>query len=806
MDEFDQLMQRFGAPAPGAQSPTPGLGQQPNEVDDLLGKFAEPQQAPEQGGGIMDTISGYMPSMPSVGDVASKFSLDTIEGPARNFLAGFNNRVAEALALPGATVDAALQQIGIDLFEGRSPDQTGLNMFKSAFNQAGVSTTPEEGSTMGKIGGASVDALINTAAIIAAAPAIAATKGTTATGDVIRTISDFVTKNPALFAFGEQAAVPGTVIGTDKGADIGGAVAPWVGGTEEAGRAAGGVLGGALGGTVTGGLLTPNALLRRRKVDAFDEAINPNGNPADIPRFAEEQIAGDLMKVDDDIARAIRYVQSDNPAPEAGALLRRGLEDARRSARVAEDRFYARIPKEAEIDATALRNTIMEIRNDTITGGNPDAYPGKLADLIMKETAKGKTITVKRLLGIRSALLEKSSRLEADGKLAAARQMGRIEGQIVDVIAEQLGDDVSVQQARNFSKALNDRFTRGPVAEVLASGKNRGPLVDPARTTEALLRKYGGGKAVSNVAMGVPGDAATAAPQLMARFEDGVRAEFAQDLALAANPEKAEQAARAFITKNRATLNELASGGEDLDKALVDLQAGIARRKEISKSGLAKMSKMSPDKAITTIFQAPNPKKAAEALVKRMVDAGDEDALDGLRTGVLERLIGSALNTKGTLSPDKLKNLLDPRMNADSVEVYRSVLSPTQFRDLTQLSRDAVLAQGGKTTQSKFQAYSLIGRIVGGMVGRQAHRVTGFGGTLQSQQIAAKLGGDWAEETFKRIPVDELLATAITDPRMARLIAGRVPNTPAELKALARNVRAITSGFRGAQQLTQEPR
>lgn len=798
----NQQAEQYGGQQPGA-----------DPYAQLLGGFAppaaQPAAAPGQqglfggmGAGVLSSVGNYMPNMPSAGDAAAAAGLDEIEPGARNFLAGFNQKMAQTLALPGATVDAALQQIGIDLFSGRPPDETGLNMFRKAFEGAGINTTPEEGSTMGKIGKASGDAAIFTAALLAAAPAIVASKGGGVAGDAARMISDFAAKNPGLFAVGEQFSVPGQVVGGEQGEKLGGAVAPYLGASKEAGRTVGGLAGGVLGGMATG-MLTPNVLARRPKTDAFDEAINPNGNPADVPRFAQEQIAGELTRVDDDIRRAIGLVQSDNPAPEASNQFRKALEDARLRAKAAESRYYDKIDDSIELDPTPLGETIKEIRDNTLIGGNPSAWPGKALDSLMSEIATGKPMTVKRLLGWRTAINQRIAKLNAKpGNAGKVSALGDVETRILDTIGSQLPDDVAVQQAHNFSREVNDRFTRGPISEVLAVKSNRGPAVDPGQTMEKLLGKYGASTQVKDVGIGVPGDMATLSPDVINTFENGVRAEFKQDLALASSPEKAEAAANAFIVKNRATLDDLANGGADLEQSLGDLRSALTKRKEIKSSDLAGIAKFSAPKAIDSLFSAKNPGAAAEALVGRM--KGNKDALEGLQTGVLERIIKQAMTPAtryspgGTLSAAKLRNLLDPRLNADANEVYQKVLSPTQLRDLRQLSSDAFEAE--RTAFGRgIKAYTIAGQILGGMIGRTAHRVTGVGGTLQSQQLAAKLGGNFVTENFKRFPVEELLASAIYDPRIARIINSRVPRSPKELRALANQVRGITSGFREGQ-------
>lgn len=815
-DPFAQLLGGFDQPQQ----------QQPDQQDpyaNLLGGFEPaPAQPPQQqglfgniGAGVLSTVQNNIPTVPTAGGVASAMGLDEIEPGARNFLAGFNQKVAQTLALPGAVVDEALTKLGIELFAGRPPDQTGLNMFRKAFEDAGVSTTPEEGSTMGKIGKSSGDAAIFTAALLAAAPAIVASKGGGTIGDVVRMISDFAAKNPALFAVGEQLSVPGQVVGGEKGQAFGEAVGPKLGLSKETGGMIGGLAGGTLGGMTTG-MLTPNFLARRPKLDAFDEAINPGGNPANVPRFAQEQIAGELTRVDDDIRRAMNYVQSDNPAPEASSLFRKALEAAKLRARAAEKRYYAKIDGSAQLQPQGIGQTIMDIRNDTLIGGNPNGWPGKELDDLLGEiataTKKGEPMTVKRLLGWRAAIQSRIAKLNAKpGNGEKVQALGDVDGKIIDTIAEAMPDDVAVQQAHNFSRELNDRFTRGPISEVLGMRTNRGPVVDPGQTMEKLLAKYGSAKQVNDAAFGIPGDASTASPDLINKFEDGVRAEFRQDLALASTPEKAEQAANAFIIKNRQTLDEMASGGADLEHALDGLRTGLQKRKDIQSSDLAGLAKFSAPKAIDSLFSAKNPAQAAKALVARMEGSGDNEALDGLQSGVIERIIKQAMTPAtryspgGTLSPAKLRNLLDPRLNADANELYNTVLSPTQLRDLRQLSADAFEAE--RTTFGRgIKAYTIIGQILGGMLGRTAHRVTGVGGTLQSQQLAAKLGGNFVTENFKRFPVEELLAAAIYDPRVAKIISSRVPRSPKELRALANRVRGITSGFmEGRRQADEGP-
>lgn len=732
--------------------------------------------------------------------VASTFG-DAALGGLENFLGGVNERIATVLALPGAAVDEALKAAGMEIFAGRDPAQTGLNQFKEGFRAAGINVDPEEGLAA-QMGRSSIDTALTTAALFAAAPAWAARSGV----GVRKTIGDFITQNPLLFAAGEQASIPGSVLGAKGGGAVGGMADRALGSDDKIGENIGGMVGGTLGGALTGmaAPLVARGLRGKTPPPIGTEPVNPQGSPQEVTRFAQEQVAGDLLKVDNDIARAVNLVRSDKTPEAASAAVRNELEAAKLRARGVETSLWNRVDKKVEIDPNPIRQAIVDMRNDTVRNGAKTAFPADWATDLLRATnpktrapgAPATPVSAEHLLNARSelrTLIRAQEGLPGGGNRKLVANMEELDKVIMDQLGAQLPDNQALAAARQFSYDINERFTRGPVGDVLRQ-RMGGDLVDPGQTMQALLAKHGrqapGVEAAQAVAKGIPGQPATAAPDLTPAMEDAVRAEF-QQIITSDDPEIVRTAANNFLKKNAKQVKELGTVAGDMKVAVDGLKAGLEQRKIVTNSALAKYAKAAPEKVVSQIFGSVNPKEAVGELLSRGM-AGDQDAIDGLRSLTIQHILRRSMNSKGQISPEKFRNNLNPNYYNAANDAYKEIFSPDQYRALREIANDA--AEADVTAFGKgVKAATIISRFIGAGIARAAGNATGLGGTIQGPAIGANLAAGFTENQFKRMPAGELIELAIMSPAARGVLRNRAPSTAAEMRAIAAKLRRITS-------------
>jgi len=704
-----------------------------------------------------------------------------------NAMAAVNEGIAKALALPGATVDALLQQIGVNLFDGGDPESSGLNQFKSMFNAAGINTDPDRTRISAKMGDAGLNTALTTAAIFAAAPSLAARAGVSLKDFVARDFAQFVQKNPGMFIAGEAAAVPGQVLGNEIGGGEG-----TIGGT--LGGIVGGAATGAMGAVATRGLKNVTepigAAFARRKVTS---PIHPGGQPGDFTTFAQGQIDGDLAIVDKQIENVINRIPAGNP--EASSV--KVYDNAKRAERVArfrEDKFWSRVPKKEIVGTDNLRDQAYGIRNETMTETSPEALPDDIVKRILDETkpetddAPAEGMTIGRLNALRSDILRKIRTEESAvaPNRPLIRNLTRLSESVMDTMLSGLPDNVPLRQAREFSKQLNDRFTRGPIADILRTRSTGAPFIRPEDSAKKLMTAPGGPQAVANVGT-LDGQTTQ---QLQGAFEDSVKTHF-QDVIGLAGPDKAADAANRWIMKNRGLMQTLTKTGAEVQAVADDLFKATAARDAIQKSALAKYAQMEPEAVVGRLTLSKTPRADTKALLNHIGEDGD--AHDGLVSAILTDLMKAASNSgTGQLSPQKLGVLMSSSRWSPILSEALTADQMNRLRKNVALAKDIEQGAG----KSLVGAASIGARLVGGSIGRLLAR-GGVGGNIQTPSIIAGVTRGYAEKLFQVTDPSELLRRAIIDPGWERILAVRAPSTTKELKGLAAQMRRANILYQG---------
>lgn len=188
---------------------------------------------------------------------------------------------------------------------------------------------------------------------------------------------------------------------------------------------------------------------------------------------------------------------------EASATFQHELEAAMRAARRQEREIWGAVPDDMVMPAEGVRTRYQQML-DSLGPVSADDMPEvarRFLDPNSPETwlppAAGDAVDVVplgNLQDLRSRLLDEAARYRAAGEFNKARLSRELaEGLLDDMTnvapSESPGTE-ALQTALGFSRRLNDRFTRGPVAEVLATSPRRETRIAPE---EALDRTIGRG-------------------------------------------------------------------------------------------------------------------------------------------------------------------------------------------------------------------------------------------------------------------------------------------------------------------------
>lgn len=653
-------------------------------------------------------------------------------------------------------------------------------------------------------------------------------------------LGETLTKQPVTSTITSLGSAPGIVAGKEAGGFIG----ETLGG--EAGRAMG-EMGGSL---LAGGVSAAAALSASKKLRlipghempsgaipvAKTALADPNADPAATSAWARGQLQKELLAVDNSIDRALAEVMTrarrgDITGMSAGAAsddLVQTINRMEDGARAIERRVWEAIPSTAKVNTGDIRTAITELRRHH--QANPDALPDDILTNIMQlSTRRGrgpavagpgpaqptgslppggptgapgptpdraKPMTVHDLMQARSALLARARRADAapDGR-ALAGASRQIADAILDAIETGVGGR-AVEQARAFSRELNDRFTRGPIGQALQMARTGETRLNPEAVFEFLLNTRGGLK--SYVDIGAPFQTpvgSTGAPAVIrdtgdaairAHFHDLVKSAldegraFGESGSRSAGTAGAAQAghrARTIMERLTRQADQFADTQVALNQTTDRLLGAFRQRQAVEKSAMARIAQKDVEKLGSEIFSGQLDPRTLRQMMAKM--QSDPDAVAGVRRVAVEELF------RRTLQGGSIKQAADALTSQGRFRTtMETVLGPAEFSRLTRMVQNMQAIQEGRP-----DVISKIGRggqwlidMMGHIVGLQGGRIvaktlnTGAAGSLAmparlSREIRKNVARWWAE----RDPVF-VLTQAVIDPVFEQQILSRIPS------------------------------
>lgn len=495
--------------------------------------------------------------------------------------------------------------------------------------------------------------------------------------------------------------------------------------------------------------------------------------------------------------------------------LRAALSDVR----AIEKQLWAKTPKTVSIKPNNLFRSAADLRASRLLPEESLPFDRTISEFT--KASRNRQTTSGDLILLRSRLLDESRKLRSAGDFGKAN--------IADELASSTLDDLEAipgeafAEARAFSRALNENFTRGFTGRALASGKTGGARISP----ETILDKaFAGGGEAGNVRFrelrgagefaDVSADSILFGPRLREDQADFLRSAASETLDNGVlNPAKLQQ----FMRRNARTLETF----PEVQAALSDAstaQRTLARITESNKrlSAFAKkqavFSKLleveDAVQVVSRVLSGPNPEQQIGAMARLARKSGPA-AVDGLKTSILDSVIARA--TRGdNISFIRLQSeLFTPaRRGGASVKgLLRSneIMSADEMQRLQIIVRRA--AQVERIAQTNPSARELIDspdqitdlaiRLAGARLGARLAEGSASGASL----VAAGAGSRFLRNILERVPftrTSEVLAEAARNPKFAATLLEKA-KTPQRKRELAEqmNVFLINAGIIAAE-------
>jgi predicted regulator of Ras-like GTPase activity (Roadblock/LC7/MglB family) len=571
------------------------------------------------------------------------------------------------------------------------------------------------------------------------------------------------------------------------------------------------------------------------------KAISQSGEPSALKTAAKLRssyfkalLNGNIKAAEHKALVAASKITTDSQSArsELSRIATQSVDESLSTARLAESELWDKVPKgiAAIPDNTFAR--FASLKDELLAREKvPDVIEGTIKDwkALIK---KGETLPTDELIKFRKRALVLARQADNTGNASDARFYGQLAESALDDVDTafsklgQSGDEAladAYNEARTFSRELHDTFTRSFVGKALAKGKY-GQRIPPELV---LKRALATGKEAGSLQM--------------AELEEGTRflinRGITDDSSLTVMLDAQERLIRLtasntidpetgkiatgqlskFIRDNEELMNRFPEVKKDLTTALTSEQA----RKKIEvltkkagdvinkKTAFAKIVQGDPIKAAGDAIDALDPEKSITALAK-LANRGGPEAIDGLRTSMLDASLKKATTPTGAIQLDKMKTLLFDstaygQKSVIDVMVKNGVISKEQVSTMTKLFDAAgkiktARAPGIAIDVEEDAAGIITDLIVGGTGASIATKAAEAVGSRRILMIQAA-GARAARKMFQKMPaqkIKDVLVEAMNDPIFA---AKLLESTPTELATVEKvkyiHSYLIQSGFYG---------
>lgn len=569
----------------------------------------------------------------------------------------------------------------------------------------------------------------------------------------------------------------------------------------------------------------------REELQRQGQKVVATGQPVDFAaamrsRLGQTQgnIAGRRREAEIEALRGREAIGNVTQPDMAAASVeaRNAVLSARNTARGRETALWEKVPRNKTIEPSNLIEAREQIRSRLLPNENlpppVELFTGDLARQAgQKESigvldASGNAITrdVKpeatsgELLRLRNRALTRARDARAKGDLDLANQM--------DIIAEGALNDLGglSDEARTFSRNLNEQFRRGFAGDVLARDATGAPRIEPEQT---LARAFGTGGTLGDVRMRQLGEAAqfggegAAMMSQQDQFLRGAVQSVVDQTTGRVNPDRlaAWQRQNASILERFPQLKSDLGNAETAQRTFDRVQALTDKAsRNAGKTLIARVAGFeNPTSEVSKIVAGPNRVGQYASLARSAQKAGPE-AVAGLRSSTLEGVFRNSTNQAGEFDFARLAQQLlnkgpsgrDPSL----LEMMRSngVLDEAADQRLRAIVNRATSLENALRTPAGTNQLvddpdaltDFLTRTIGANIGAKAGG--GSGATLVAASAGSKLMRKW----FQKLPankVQEVLIEAAENPRFMAMLLEK-PKSAQQARELTRQMNAFLYG------------
>ena len=463
-----------------------------------------------------------------------------------------------------------------------------------------------------------------------------------------------------------------------------------------------------------------------------------------------------------------------------------------------QERQFWNFPKSVKVDATPAKG-----RFRSLWARTPKAQRGDFPEKAMEFLGGKKPIirdveSVKELQGLRSEMLAEARRARSGDSPNYNR--ARIAEKIADDLLEVMGATKAptsevgqrLRTAMDFSKSLNDRFTRGAVGKLTGSEKGGGPRTEPGLTLEAKGGFKGpAGRAQYDALMRATEAATNVSsrqPAMQAAVSDYLKDAFQRTAMKAGQIDQA--AAQRFLRDYGEVLGRV----PELDQAFKEaITAGriagdLLKRQTNLVTNLAKpsVSKAAvflgkePGGEIGRVLGSAEPGAVAKEVFKQVRKDPTGEAATGLRSALVEHLLDKAWVPASKSAPGHYSGrvMLDMIGDTKMAAVMKEWLSGAQRARLKAIAGDA------RKVEMSINAGRSAEGIMGDKPGKAIAGASAVAGAAVGRWVSVILGGGTVQIPGKFSSMfQDIVKSGVVDPAK-RIVVDAVVESPALFKSL----------------------
>jgi hypothetical protein len=459
------------------------------------------------------------------------------------------------------------------------------------------------------------------------------------------------------------------------------------------------------------------------------------------------------------------------------------LQGALADARQQERQLYDALPQGASVDISQIAKDYQDIVSTVPKAQTADVSstarrfldPGSESYLGATNQVRTDETTLGEIRGVQSKLREDARLSRSAGKFNRARIDDLLANSVTDSISKVSGpQDVAnkVQVATQFSKDLNDRFTRGPVGKLLGFAREGGSTVPDTMTLETTVGKGGMSGAVSTDALLQAVDRSGQQPAMRGYIEqylvDGFKRASVRDGKIDPN------AADSYLRANRDVLARF----PELQRQLVTVRNSgqnfldTQRFSDPSISAAAVYLRAPPGQEVSRIFSTSDPQGQMQQL-HDLVTA-NPTALGGLKQAFLNQV--EKMSQAGAVDANGepfmtgarfARALSDPRVQAAAKGLFTDgEMGRLRYvqNDLSLLDqiRSAPASSEGIMGDATGIGTTVLARVIGARLGSLAGG-KGAGGEIQAANIGSNLMARMTKAGIND-PATRFISDVIQDP------------------------------------------